>query len=143
MYHAAGGSNFDYIELANIGETRLDLAGVRISDGIEFVFGEMTLDPGQHVMVVSDIGSFHWAYGTSINIAGQYSGNLSNGGEQIVLQLPWPLEAAILRFDYSDDWYPATDGGGTSLVIVEPFAHPATWSERESWRTTTPTPGRP
>jgi hypothetical protein len=143
MYHAAGGLNFDYIELANISETPLDLTGVRLSDGIDFVFGEMMLESGQHVVVVSDPGSFRWAYGTSINIAGQYSGNLSNGGERIVLQLPWPLDAAILRFDYRDDWYPATDGGGTSLAIVEPLAHLATWSEPESWRPAPPSPGRP
>ncbi len=141
MYHAAGGSDFDYIEFANISETRLDLTGVRISDGIEFVFGEMALEPSQYVVVVRNVASFRSAYGTSINIAGQYSGNLSNGGEQIIVQLPWPLAGAILRFRYSDDWHPATDGGGTSLVIVEPFAHPATWTERESWRAATPTPG--
>ncbi|KPK35915.1 MAG: hypothetical protein AMJ65_16985, partial [Phycisphaerae bacterium SG8_4] len=97
MYHAAGGSNFDYVELANISDTRLDLTGVRISEGIEFVFGEMALEPGGHVVVVSNVASFRSAYGTSINIAGQYSGNLSNGGDQVVLQLPWPLEGAILR----------------------------------------------
>jgi len=143
MYHAAAGSDFDYIELANISETTVDLTGVRLSRGIDFVFGEMALEPDQHVVVVSDQASFRSAYGTSINIAGQYSGNLSNGGEQIVVQLPWPLAGAILRFGYSDDWYPATDGGGTSLVIGEPLAHPATWSEPESWRAATPTPGRP
>ena len=78
---------------------------------------------------------------TGINIVGEYSGNLSNGGEEIVLQLPQPLEAAILRFEYSDAWHPATDGDGKSLTIAEPLAHPATWSEPESWRAAAPTPG--
>jgi hypothetical protein len=142
MYHAAEGSDLDYIELANISDTTLDLTGVRLGRGIDFVFGATTLEPGQYVVVASDAASFRSTYGTGINIAGEYSGNLSNGGEEIVLQLPQPLEAAILRLRYSDAWHPTTDGGGKSLVIAEPFAHPATWSEPESWLAATPTPGR-
>ena len=142
MYHASDGSEFDYIELQNISDTTLDLTGVRLSDGIDFVFPPMTLDTGQFVVVVSRIASFQSTYGTGINIAGEYSGNMSNGGEKIVLSLPAPLDAAILRFEYSDTWYPTTDGDGSSLEINDPFANPAGWSEPENWFATTPTPGR-
>jgi len=141
MYHASAGSEFDYIELQNISDTTLDLTGVRLSDGINFVFPEMTLEAGRHVLVVSRIASFQSTYGTGINVAGEYSGNLSNGGERIVLSLPLSLDAAILRFEYSDTWYPATDGDGNSLAINDPLAHPAGWSEPENWHATTPTPG--
>ncbi len=143
MYHAAGGSNFDYIELQNISETILDLSGVRFSKGIDFTFPEMTLEAGRYVVAVSNLSAFRSAYGTGINVAGEYSGNLSNGGEEIVLKLPRPLEAAILRFEYSDAWYPVTDGGGNSLAIYNPFAQPATWSWPENWRPANPTPGEP
>jgi hypothetical protein len=142
MYHAPSGSEFDYIELQNISETTLDLSGVRLSDGIDFIFPAMTLDAGRYVVVVSHIASFQSTYGTGINIAGEYSGNLSNGGEKLVLILPTPLDAAILRFEYSDTWYPATDGNGSSLAISDPFANPTGWSEPENWYATTPTPGR-
>jgi len=57
--------------------------------------------------------------------------------------LPVPLEAAILRFRYSDMWYPTTDGSGDSLTIRDPAAHPATWNRPESWRAAAPTPGGP
>jgi len=143
MYHAADGSNFDYIELQNISETALDLGGVRLAGGIDFVFDRMTLAPGRHVVVVDNIVSFRSAYGMGINVAGEYSGNLSNGGEQIILQLPQPLEAAILRFRYNDAWHPATDGRGNALAIEDPFAPPAAWNQSESWRAAIPTPGRP
>jgi len=142
MYHAADGSNFDYIELQNISETTLDLNGVRFIEGIEFTFPQMTLEAGRYVVVVSNLAAFRSEYGMSADVAGEYSGNLNNGGEQIVLTLPWPLEAAILRFQYSDRWYPTTDGGGNSLAIYDPLAHPATWSERESWHPAAPSPGR-
>jgi hypothetical protein len=141
MYHAADGSSFDYIELKNIGETTLNLTGVRLSDGIDFTFGRMTLEPDQYIVVVRNLTAFCSTYGTGVNVAGEYSGHLSNGGERIVLSLPQPLDAAILRFEYSDTWYPATDGNGSSLEINDPFAHPATLGQSESWRPAAPTPG--
>lgn len=141
MYHAPAGSEFDYIELQNISDTILDLTDVRFNDGIYFTFPAMTLDAGQYVVVASNIASFQSAYGTGINVTGEYSGNLNNGGEKIVLSLLPPLDAAILRFEYSDAWYPATDGNGSSLTINDPLADPASWSEPGGWHATTPNPG--
>ena len=142
MYHASeNGSDFDFVELQNISQTTLNLTGVRLSEGIDFTFPQMSLEPGQYVVVVSNLAAFRSTYGTGANVAGEYSGSLSNGGENIVLKLPRPLEAAILRFEYSDRWYPTTDGGGNSLMISDPAAHPATWTQPESWQPATPTPG--
>ena len=141
MYHAQSGNQFDYIELQNISDAPLDLTGVRFTNGINFVFPAMTLDAGQYVVVVSNIAAFQSIYGTGINVAGEYSGNLSDSGEKIVLSLPAPLDAAILRFEYSDAWYPATDGNGSSLTINDPLGDSASWSDMESWYATTPNPG--
>ncbi|MBN2592351.1 MAG: lamin tail domain-containing protein [Sedimentisphaerales bacterium] len=143
MYHASSGNNYDYIELYNVGQTALNLAGVRLSDGIDFTFGQMLLNPGQYVVVVRNLTAFRSAYGTGANVAGEYSGNLSNGGERIILSLPLPLDVAILRFDYSDTWYPATDGDGSSLAIGDLLTHPAMLSEPESWRPAAPSPDGP
>ncbi|MCX5643405.1 MAG: lamin tail domain-containing protein, partial [Phycisphaerae bacterium] len=143
MYHASKGSSYDYIELENTLDEVLDVTGVRFDNGIGFTFPAMTLQPGEYVVVVPDLAAFRSVYGTSPKVVGQYTGNLSNAGEKIVLLLPSPLEAAILRFDYSNTWYPATDGGGKSLTIQDPAAPPATWKDAESWRASDPTPGRP
>jgi hypothetical protein len=143
MYHASSGSNYDFVELQNIGDVTLDLTGVRFTDGVEFTFPDMTLAPGAYVVVVSNLAAFRSRYGMGVNVAGVYSGNFANGGEQVVLRLAFPLDAAILRFEYDDSWYPTTDGGGDSLVIVDTGTHPAIWSEPESWQPSTPTPGGP
>lgn len=142
MYHAAEGSKYDYIELQNIGETTLNLGGVRLTEGIDFLFPEMTLEAGRHVVVASDTTAFLSVYGSFIPVAGEYSGNLSNGGEKIVLQLPDPLKAAILRFEYNDNWSPNTDGEGYALAIIDPDAHPASWNWPDSWTSASPSPGR-
>jgi len=143
MYHASQGASCDYVELMNVGNKVLDVNGVRFSKGISFVFPAMVLQPGEYVVVVADPASFRSAYGAGPKVAGQYGGNLNNAGEDLVLQLPAPLEAAILRFSYDSTWYAGTDGGGKSLAIRNPAAAPATWSDPESWQESPPTPGKP
>jgi hypothetical protein len=143
MYDAAEGSSLDYIELQNILQMPLDLTGVRFTQGIEFVFPQMTLAPAEYVVVAGNPVAFRTKYGPSVNVAGQYSGKLSNTGEEIILNLPLPLEAAILRFAYEGAWNPAATGGGSSLVINDPLAPPVTWSDRRSWHAAAPNPGRP
>jgi hypothetical protein len=142
MYHAIEGSESDYIELQNISQTALDLTGVRLDRGITYTFPAMTLEAGRHVVVVKDLAAFKSNYGENIFVAGEYSGNLSNGGEKIVLQLPWPLEAAILRFEYNDAWYPDTDGAGQSLAVIDASAHTAAWNWSGNWYSAAPSPGR-
>jgi hypothetical protein len=95
------------------------------------------------VVVVSNLSAFRSAYGAAPRVAGQYKGNLSDNGENVVLLLPAPLDVAILRFDYTDARTPATDGGGKSLTIRSPTDPPAAWNDPASWRAADPTPGRP
>jgi len=141
MYRAADGDEYDYIELANISDSPLDVNGVRITEGIEFTFGPGILEPGEAVVLVSNMLRFRLEYGIGVSVAGVYSGTLSNSGEDIVVLLPVPLDAAIMRFSYSDFWHPLTDGGGLSLGIKDVEAHPAVWSESESWIGVAPNPG--
>jgi hypothetical protein len=143
MYHAVEGSSLDFIELQNVGTQVLDLTGVRFTQGIDFVFPQMTLAPGQFVVVTGNLASFRSRYGTSINVAGEYSSKLSDNGEDIVLNLATPFEAAIMRFTYQDTWYPTANGGGNALVVNDPLAPPATWDQAQSWHAAAPSPGRP
>ena len=143
MYHSQDGDGGDYIELQNISEVALDLTGLRLTDGVQFVFPALTLEPGEHTVVVADAVQFGSVYGTSVPVAGQYVDRLSDRGEGIVLRLPAPWEAAIMRFRYEDSWYPNTDGDGQSLAIEEVTAAPVTWNDPENWRSAQPTPGRP
>jgi len=133
MYHPVISSDYEFIELVNVGAEAVNLNGVRIEGGIVFTFGDMTLQPGEYVVAVNNRLVFESFYPAGINIAGEYTGNLSNSGEEIVLALPAPLDAAMLRFDYDDLWRPATDGGGYSLVITDPTLDPAAWDDAESW----------
>lgn len=142
MYHATEGDSLDYIELANVGDVRLDLTGVRFADGIEFTFPAMELAPGQCTVVVADPAAFRARYGADAGVAGQYSGRLGDNGEDIVLKLAAPFDAAIARFRYDDKWFPATDGDGMSLAARDPAAPTAGWNDPANWHASAPTPGQ-
>ena len=142
MYHPAGNAEAEFIELQNISGSTLDLSGVRFTNGVDFVFPESTsLAPGEFIVVVRNQAVFESIYDWGVPIAGQYTGALNNGGEDITLKLASPLDAALLRFDYNDTWYPSTDGLGYSLNIIDPDAEAATWTKHESWTDAPPTPG--
>jgi hypothetical protein len=143
MYNPPVDGDLEYIELKNISGKTIDITDVRFVDGIDYQFPAMTLAPGQYVVIAVDEVKFEAQY-PGVDAVGQYVGRLNNGGERIVLTLANPpLEAAILRFDYNNTWYPSTDGAGSSLEIIDPTADPAQWDNAQSWQAITPSPGGP
>jgi len=143
MYDPIGSSDNEYIELQNTGATALELGGVRLGGGIDFIFPAYSLAAGEYVVVAANLAAFHASYPAVTNVVGDYTGRLSNGGDNIVLRLPDPYEAAMLRFDYKPSWYPSTAGQGRSLVIVSASAPRDTWSSKSSWRASMSAGGSP
>ncbi|MFO8013188.1 MAG: lamin tail domain-containing protein, partial [Phycisphaerae bacterium] len=134
---------FEYIELKNIGGAPVDLAGVRFTDGIQFTFPAITLDPGEFVLVVADQDAFEARYGTGRNVAGEFEDDtgLSNGGEDLRLEDAAGL--AIHTFEFKDGWFGLTDGDGYSLVPRDPAQDAALWSTADGWRTSWQMGGSP
>ena len=143
MYHPAPppiGSPFDqedfeYLELKNIGPVALDLRGVHFVGGIDFDFtgsNVTNLDAGQTVLLTKNQAAFAARYGSGFHIAGTYSGNLENNGEN--LRLEDAMGEKVLEFDYNNSWDPVTDGQGFALVIVDESAPWDTWNAKASWR---------
>ena len=146
MYHPqdldAGEPNEEFIELTNIGHETINLNLVRFTNGIDFTFPNIELEPGHHIIVVQDRDAFEARYSNRLPVVGQYSGNLNNAGERIALE-----DAAgqtILDFSYSDGWRPLTDGDGFSLATIDPI-HPDvnSWNKKDSWRASVYTGGSP
>lgn len=137
----ADNDEFEFIELRNVGSEPLELGGITITDGVTFAFAASTLPAGERVLVVKNPSAFALRYGLGHNIAGTYTGNLANDGEHI--QVLGPVGELTMDFTYSDGWYDLTDGGGSSLVIVDDTAAPTTWNLAESWRPSDYTGGSP
>ena len=153
MYHPVdpppGGEYLDkdleFIELQNAGASPISLSGVKLTVGVTFVFPDMTLQPGQYVVLVENRAAFESVYGTGRPVIGVYDGDLDNSGER--LRLEDGGGATILDFFYGDNaWYPLTDGAGYSLAINNAQAAALTWGLQQSWHASnTPggTPGGP
>ncbi len=134
MYDPIGGSGFEYVELQNVGDEVIDLDGVRISEGIDYTFGDVSLSPDEYLVIVNNLNDFRSRYGDGVNVAGEFDGSLGNDGERIRMRLPEPYITNILDFSYDDTWYPETNGGGFSLVIVDPLGPRGNWAIKPGWR---------
>ncbi len=118
---------FEFIELQNIGDVTIDLTGVRFVEslvntdveGMEFTFPAATLAPGEFILVVEDELAFESRYGTGLNVAGEWSGGLSNNGEQLTLLAA--DDAMIKQFAYNDtnSWPGRADGNSSSLEVLD------------------------
>jgi hypothetical protein len=158
MYNPAGSpddgmnnDDYEFIELKNIGDSTLALKHVSFADGIVFDFNDSTvtqLEPGQFVLVVSNIAAFESRYGQAYShiIAGEYSGRFANDGERVVLVDYWDGTIADFEYDDGDSWPDLADGQGHSLVPLASALdkqNDGSLSNAVNWRASTNTGGSP
>ena len=128
-----GGSELEFVELRNVGGSTLDLGGVRFVEGVDFEFPDNTLSPGAEIVVVSNLVAFRAVYGDQVPVAGEFTGNLKNSGELVVLSLPSPYDAGILRFNYEDQWVPEAATEGYSMTVLNPALPAVAWRDGDNW----------
>jgi hypothetical protein len=136
---------FEYIEVRNVGSQTIDLSNLRFTKGVEFDFADgviNTLAPGGYVLVVNDPAAFEMRYGSGKPVAGQWTAKLDNGGER--LKLSYGAGETVRDFIYDDQpWWPTSpDGGGPSLVLVDPLALPD-HGDPFNWRASVASGGTP
>ena len=141
-------SDTEFVEVTNIGPTDVDLTNVRFTDGISFNFSDsllgIILPTGRSVILANDLAGFTERYPSvpTSMIAGEFSGNLSDDGERILLTA---VNGTVIReFTYNDKlpWPEAADGDGKTLVLIDPFSNPD-HADPFNWRASAVTGGRP
>jgi hypothetical protein len=131
-------SDFEFVELQNIGLSVIDLTDVRFTKGADFDFPAGTLiAPGAHLLVVKNQAAFESRYGAGKAIAGQWASDdqLSNGGENVKLSLG--AGTPIIEFTYDDiaPWPTEPDGNGFSLTLHVPDQTlPSDHADPLAWR---------
>jgi hypothetical protein len=139
---------FEYLEVMNIGNSAIDLSGVAFTTGVTFswpssVASLRVLAPGERALIVGNQAAFTARYnpGPSVKIVGVFSGNLSNGGENVIITGPG---GTLKDFTYDDEapWPTDADGPGYSLVLNNPSSNP-NHSEALSWRSSAEVNGTP
>lgn len=140
MYHPPSTENREFIELQNVGPIQLNLSGLYM-DGARYVFPTNTLlATNAFYLIVRNTNAFSAAY-PGVSYQGVLATNFDNGGESI-----WIRDAAtntIIEFDYDDNspWPVSADGGGYSLVLVDPTNGAPYDASR--WRASTLSGGSP
>ena len=131
MYHPADPNpEAEFIELMNISDfVAVNLSGVHFTAGIDFSFlpGTM-LAPGERIVVTR--AQF------------QNGSRLNNGSDRIKLEDF--TNSTIRDFSYRDDspWPSGPDGGGFSLVLINPASNP-NHADPANWRESTQPGGNP
>lgn len=112
------GKDLEFIELKNTGSSTLDMGGASFTEGVEFVFpSETWLPADSFVVLASDWEHFYERYGFLPD--GEYSGNLNNGGEQLLLESNTGDTIFNLIYANNSPWPLEADGAGYSLVPVD------------------------
>jgi hypothetical protein len=159
---------FEFMELLNISASPVELTGCRFDDGITFNFSTdssvQTIPPGGRILLISDAAAFA-ARHPGVPFAGvfQEGGNLSNGGERLELLAADGSDIFDFVYDDTAPWPASADGGGYSLVLINPTtapdpAVPSNWRASvapggtpdgedadtiDAWMTRNNIPGRP
>jgi hypothetical protein len=127
----ADSDEFEFIEFMNVSSQAIDLEGVTVSGGIDFIFGPNNILPaGGRMLVVENQAAFEARYGGMALFAtdslggSEFGGKLSNGSERLLIE---DASGVVIQdFTYSDElpWPPASDGLGFSLVLMSPETLP-------------------
>jgi hypothetical protein len=133
-YTGTDANDFEFIEIKNIGDVTMPLAGLRFNNGVTFAFSNYSLAANAYALVVANPTAFHIRYPTvSMSlVAGQYSGKLDNAGEKV--QLDAPNGGLVQDFSYADGWYDQTDGEGFSLTVRDALQATSLWDSASGWR---------
>lgn len=125
-------SDFEWLEIQNTGATSLVVGNATFTKGLTFTFpAGYSIPAGGRVLLVGNAAAFQKRYGNVGTIAGTYSGNLSNSGEEI--ELTDPNGEVILDFQYEATWFPPTDGTGRTLVVRSASPNYSTYDEATHW----------
>ena len=120
------GQSFEFIELKNIGDKAINLAGLKFSSAIEYQFKEGDiLAPKQFYVIVSKP---KWFYERHFMVpTGNFDKNFANSGEQVIIANS--AGSPVIDFAYLDynPWATQPDGDGPSLstVLRNPTGNPA------------------
>ncbi len=128
--------DFEYVVLTNFGAKPVVLTNLRLAGGIQFDFASSllseSLDPGNSVLVVSNLAAFTLRYGSGLPVAGVFSGHLSNLGDTVELRLGDTL-LRQLAYSSTGAWPSLPNDGGYSILRSQPSADTSTDSLPASW----------
>ena len=101
--------------------TPINLGGFTF-EGVTYQFpkGETEIMPGARWVIASglNLAAFAQRY-PQVQVAGAFSGTLSNGGEPLILRDEAGNVVTMVEYDDENGWATAADGTGQSLELID------------------------
>jgi hypothetical protein len=113
-----GTDSLEFIEIYNNGATSVDLAGFYFAMGVDYTFGNITINSGDYIVIAVDSLAALNVYG--IHAYQWTSGGLSNSGEAIVIKDQFGNLVDSVRYGNSAPWPTDPNGNGSSLELCDP-----------------------
>jgi hypothetical protein len=123
---------FEFLEFLNSGTNPITLTNLRLTNAVRFNFASNAspaLEPGAVALLVKNRAAFVQRYGSGLPVIGQYDGNLSNGGENLLL-MEGGRPLLDITYGTQAPWPTAPDGEGNSLELLDwngNFNSPTNW----------------
>ncbi|MBK1829432.1 lamin tail domain-containing protein [Verrucomicrobiaceae bacterium R5-34] len=146
-------NDFEFVELKNVSPVPVDMSGVAFTDGIDFTFGPNNIIPaGERMIIVKNQAAFSERYGAALSSLrfgtdsignSEFSGSLSNGGEQVVLRDASGGVIHDFAYDDAAPWPSATDGDGFSMVLIAPVIPIPDHNVGSNWAASAQAGGQP
>ncbi len=154
MYSPISGESEDeYVELYNRSTNEVDLSDWRFTSGINFrIPNGNRLSPGGYLVVAKSVARLlaNYPHLNMTNTVGDYSGTLRNSGDRITLAKPdriistndlgdvvthtIPIVVDEVSYSAGGRWGKWSDGGGSSLELIDPNAdplRPSNWADSD------------
>lgn len=131
MYNPPGGDAYEFVELKNMGNAAMKLAGASFQ-GITFTFPADTppLAAGEFVVLVRNPAAFAERY-PGVPVTGVYDKQLANNGERLILHDSAGQTLAEVVYNDGNGWPISPDGWGDSLVLIDASGDP---NDPTNWR---------
>jgi len=123
------GQDLEFLEFKNTGNNAVNLGGLVVDSAVHYTFPEKSLlPPKQFYVIASKPTKFYEYYG--MLPSGNFQGNFSNTGEEILLTDVKGREVINFVYDDSYPWPEDADGGGFSLhsSAINPSGDPGNYS---------------
>jgi len=120
MYNDPGGEDsLEFVELLYLGTTTAQLGGYTFSEGVDFTFPTMTVEPNEYI-VISKLPNFiQEFFGVS---SMPFDGGLRNSGENIEIKNTMGDVIDIVDYEDAEPWPIEADGSGFSLNLCDEMA---------------------
>jgi hypothetical protein len=133
--------SLEFIEIKNTSNKAINLTSWKFTNGIAYIFPANTSIAANSLLVLaSNSSEFEKFYG--FKPLGEYTGNLDNGGEKLLLTNPANDTVFFVHYNKDETWFNETDGMGFSLVYKN-YTYDGDRSSSDAWKASSRINGSP